>query len=266
MRKEAKLAVAIVVGVFVVILLWWGLTKKTKKSATAPTNQTAPVNKTTDETNIVEVEPTEPSQPTPTTPYSEKSEPPLVQPVYQPTTQPSGEAVVVPAEPSTAEVPGDKETHPSTPTEPKPAETPSIIVSAQPTATVEPTPSPTETLTEETIKPKEGTTAIDPITGKRYYIVKKGDTGGFWGISKSIYGTGRYMKAIQQANPKLDPRKLRPGQKVWLPSEEILSSYKPRRTIPRPSSKTAGKTTRKITAVRTGAPVSTVMPDGRVFD
>ena len=265
MRKEAKLAVAIVVGVFVIILLWWGLARKSKKSTTAPANETATVNKTTDETNIVEVETTEPS-PTPTTPYSEKSEAPLVQPVYQPTTQPSGEAVIVPAEPSAAEVPGDKETHPSTPTEPTLAETPSIIVSAQPTATVEPTPSPTETSTEETNKPKEGTTAIDPITGRRYYIVKKGDTGGFWGISKSIYGTGRYMKAIQQANPDLDPRKLRPGQKIWLPSEEILSLYKPRRTIPRPSSKTAGKTTRKITAVRTGAPVSTVMPDGRVFD
>ena len=114
--------------------------------------------------------------------------------------------------------------------------------------------------------PKHGTTSVDPLTGKRYYVVKKGDNG-FWGVSVAVFGTPRHMGAIQAANPGLNPRELRPGMKVVIPSGLTAAAPSvaagPAPTAPRRS----GPTTRPAgVRVRTGAPATTVLPDGRVFD
>ncbi len=114
---------------------------------------------------------------------------------------------------------------------------------------------------------RHGTTSVDLLTGKRYYIVRKGDRG-FWDISKAAYGEGKHWKLIESANPKLDSRKLRPGQKVWCPDKPAPSAgtaVTPART----ESAYAGPTTTAPAAVvagGTGAPTRTTLPDGRIFD
>lgn len=112
-----------------------------------------------------------------------------------------------------------------------------------------------------------GTTGVDLLTGRRYYIVKKGDKG-FWDISKAVYGEGKHWKLIESANPKLDSRKIRPGQKVWCPDKPASpagDAADSARTEPAP----AGPTTTAPAAVGSGgagAPARTTLPDGRVFD
>jgi len=66
---------------------------------------------------------------------------------------------------------------------------------------------------------------IEPIVARRphvertkpgIYTVKDGDAG-FWGIAQKVYGDGKYMDLIKAANPKVDPHKLRAGQKLVTP-------------------------------------------------
>ena len=52
--------------------------------------------------------------------------------------------------------------------------------------------------------------------GGKIYTVKAGDAG-FWGIAKSQYGDGKYWPLIEKANPKVDPSRLRVGQKLIIP-------------------------------------------------
>ena len=47
------------------------------------------------------------------------------------------------------------------------------------------------------------------------YIVRKGDT--LASISRHIYGNERMIHALERANPGLDPRRMRIGQKIRLP-------------------------------------------------
>jgi len=69
-------------------------------------------------------------------------------------------------------------------------------------------------------------------SGRRTYVVKRNDT--IWGIAQIMYGDGKYAKLIIDANPKIDPSRLKPGQKLTLPP-----SPKPRpattRKKPRPA-------------------------------
>ena len=53
---------------------------------------------------------------------------------------------------------------------------------------------------------------LPPTTGMTEYTVATGDT--FYSIGKH-FGVG--YKAIEAANPNVDPRKLRPGQKILIP-------------------------------------------------
>ncbi len=112
-----------------------------------------------------------------------------------------------------------------------------------------------------------GTTGVDSLTGKRYYIVKKDDMG-FSAISKTVYGDEKYWKLIESANPGLDSRKLRPGQKVLCPDKPVLpagaavtpagtESAHVGSTMPAPSAVGSGGA---------GAPTRTKLPDGRIFD
>ncbi len=71
-------------------------------------------------------------------------------------------------------------------------------------------------------EPAGGGTGLDTAAvsdDKKYYTVKKGDAG-FWGISKKLYGSGKYSYLIRKANPKANPEMLRPGMKLVIPPLE----------------------------------------------
>jgi LysM repeat protein len=50
---------------------------------------------------------------------------------------------------------------------------------------------------------------------KQVYIVKENES--YWTISKRLFGTGRYYSDILKANPDVNPKKLRPGQRIAIP-------------------------------------------------
>jgi 5'-nucleotidase/UDP-sugar diphosphatase len=52
-------------------------------------------------------------------------------------------------------------------------------------------------------------------TGGNTYTIKQGDT--LWKIATAHYGDGKKWKAIVDANPGLEPSKLRVGQTITLP-------------------------------------------------
>ena len=53
--------------------------------------------------------------------------------------------------------------------------------------------------------------------GEKVYVVKKGDM--LWKIAEDpeVYGKGEYWHMIQKANPGVNPRALRPGQRLKIP-------------------------------------------------
>lgn len=53
--------------------------------------------------------------------------------------------------------------------------------------------------------------------GEREYVVKEGDT--FVGIAEAEYGDQKYWTTIESANPGVDPRTLKVGQKLKLPAK-----------------------------------------------
>ena len=55
-------------------------------------------------------------------------------------------------------------------------------------------------------------------TGVRTHIIRPNET--LSGISKMVYGSSRHYKAIEAANPGLDPAKLRPGMVLKIPPLE----------------------------------------------
>jgi len=52
-------------------------------------------------------------------------------------------------------------------------------------------------------------------TGPRTHKVQPGET--FVTIARAVYGNGKYFKALEKANPKVDPRALKPGMAIQLP-------------------------------------------------
>lgn len=54
------------------------------------------------------------------------------------------------------------------------------------------------------------------------YVVRKGDT--LASISRRIYGNERMIHALERANPGLDPRRMRIGQKIRLPHHGSVGS------------------------------------------
>ena len=82
----------------------------------------------------------------------------------------------------------------------------------------QPDPSPTQTTDPETAIPE-----VDPansgdqlVAEGTKYIVQPNDT--IWEISRRFYGQGSYFGVILEHNRIEDPRKLEPGQELWLPS------------------------------------------------
>ena len=60
------------------------------------------------------------------------------------------------------------------------------------------------------------------------YVVRKGDT--LASISRRIYGNERMIHALERANPGLDPRRMRIGQKIRLPHHGTVSAAARHRT------------------------------------
>lgn len=115
---------------------------------------------------------------------------------------------------------------------------------------------------------RHGTTGVDPLTRKRYYIVKEGDRG-FWDVSKAVYGHGKHYGLIEKANPELDSRRLRPGKKVWCPDKPVkVVSVKVKPALSGTGYADSTKKTVPAAASTGGAdaPTKITLPDGRVFD
>ncbi|MEM6562282.1 MAG: LysM peptidoglycan-binding domain-containing protein, partial [Planctomycetota bacterium] len=60
------------------------------------------------------------------------------------------------------------------------------------------------------------------FTGSRTYIVESGDS--FYTIARDQLGDANLYRAIERANPLIDPRKIRPGMEIKLPSPADLET------------------------------------------
>jgi nucleoid-associated protein YgaU len=95
---------------------------------------------------------------------------------------------------------------PATPVEPLPQ----LSIAERPERR-EPSVAP---LSAEAPRPEEFAEAR--VTSKRLYVVKRGES--FFTITKKLFGTVRYFPQVQKANPDIDPRRLRPGQVIAVPT------------------------------------------------
>lgn len=77
-----------------------------------------------------------------------------------------------------------------------------------------PAPAPTYTAPTPVVSDSPSVTATPAIAAGNY-TVKKGDT--LYSIARSHYGDGKQWKKIVDANPGLDPAKLKVGQSIQLP-------------------------------------------------
>jgi len=139
----------------------------------------------------------------------------------------------------------------------------------RPGMTVKVPPKPRRTVTvaaRSSDASTHGSSGVDAVSGKRWYVIKKGDNG-YWDASKALFGTGRHNAEIAAMNPGVDPKKLHPGDKIWVPIRPTVTT-RPVAVAARSASRPAvGRTVARTTArVETGAPTRTVLPDGRVFD
>jgi len=67
--------------------------------------------------------------------------------------------------------------------------------------------------------PGVGSYEPEPLTpaqpANRTYTIARGDT--LWSIAQRTYGNGQRWRDIAQANPSVDPQKLKVGQQIVLP-------------------------------------------------
>lgn len=92
------------------------------------------------------------------------------------------------------------------------------------------------------------------------HAVRSGDS--YWTISRQHYGSARYFQALSAFNQKRipDPRMMRPGMKVLVPSREFLES-RFAKMLPRVASLTSGARTVGFQIDVNGHPVYAVGPD-----
>ena len=94
-----------------------------------------------------------------------------------------------------------------------------------------------------------------PTTPKtKEYIVKPGDS--LYKISKKVYGTVKYWKQLEKANSDIDPKRIKPGQKIKIPSLSSLQS-KPAKKVNN-SKPVANKSGNKTYAVQSGDTLSSI--------
>ncbi|MHC4561781.1 MAG: LysM peptidoglycan-binding domain-containing protein [Planctomycetota bacterium] len=74
-------------------------------------------------------------------------------------------------------------------------------------------PLPREPSTEEIERER---LASAPV-GSRAYTVQADDSEGFWGISQKLYGTSRYVRLLEKANPGVEATRLRAGMVLVVP-------------------------------------------------
>jgi nucleoid-associated protein YgaU len=77
---------------------------------------------------------------------------------------------------------------------------------------------PTKAVRLQPIEATDTTATTDTATtGARTYTVTETDTTGLWGIAKKVYGSGTHHTLIRQANPGVDSRHLKPGDRLVIP-------------------------------------------------
>jgi len=140
----------------------------------------------------------------------------------------------------------------------------------RPSMTIKVPPKPRQAVaarTRSTDTTTHGSSGVDAVTGKRWYVIKKGDNG-YWDASKALFGTGKHYAQIAAMNPGVDPKKLHPGDKIWVPIQPAVTTrpvgFVAARGATRPAA--ARTVARSVGRVETGAPTRAVLPDGRVFD
>jgi nucleoid-associated protein YgaU len=72
--------------------------------------------------------------------------------------------------------------------------------------------------------PASGVSA--PLAPTRFYVVQEGDS--FFTISKRLFGTVRYFPDLQKANPDINPRRLRKGMAIAVPT---ITGASPRKEL-----------------------------------
>lgn len=114
----------------------------------------------------------------------------------------------------------------------------SLVASAvTPASESDPTPQPSSagpstSAPDPGAAPAEPTPPVDPTpdpaagsskpAAQRTHTIQRGET--FSSISKAVYGDARYYQQIAQANPKINPNKLRPGTVISLPDISAAKS------------------------------------------
>lgn len=84
------------------------------------------------------------------------------------------------------------------------------------------------------------TTRPSSASTPRTHRVTQGET--FVSIAKMIYGEERYFKAIERANPSVNPAKLRPGVVIQLPAKADLQSGNGKSSSAQPAAKATATT------------------------
>jgi nucleoid-associated protein YgaU len=64
---------------------------------------------------------------------------------------------------------------------------------------------------------------VTTLTGQKKYVVQSGDNG-FWGVSKAVYGHGKYWTLIRDANPNVNTSTLQPGMELVVPPKPQASA------------------------------------------
>jgi nucleoid-associated protein YgaU len=96
----------------------------------------------------------------------------------------------------------------------------------------------------------ERLTTVAPVEPGRTHVVASGET--FVSIARAVYGDGRYYQAIIDANPSVDPAKLRPGVSIQLPPDSQVKQGRKSARSSGDASSSAGSSDGKTYTVQSG--------------